>query len=142
MVNDIVYSFEYLLNEKGIDCRLKLSNVGLKMVPKDFDRLVRNLVSNAIKYNKENGKVTVSLSESETEVAISVEDSGIGIAKKDIPRLCERFYRVSSAHSKTSLDSNGLGLSIVKQIVDDCNAQLAIESEVGKGSKFTITFKR
>ena len=104
--------------------------------------LLSNLVSNAIKYNKENGKVTVSLSESETEVAISVEDSGIGIAKKDIPRLCERFYRVSSAHSKTSLDSNGLGLSIVKQIADDCNAQLAIESEVGKDSKFTITFKR
>lgn len=104
--------------------------------------LISNLVSNAIKYNKDNGKVKVTLSESETEVAISVEDTGIGIAQKDLPRLCERFYRVSSAHSKTSLDSNGLGLAIVKQIVDDCNAQLAIESEVGKGSKFTITFKR
>lgn len=56
MVNDIVYSFEYLLNEKEIDCRLKLSSVTLKMVPKDFHRLVRNLVSNAIKYNKEKGK--------------------------------------------------------------------------------------
>ena len=59
MVNDIVYSFEYLLNEKEIDCRLKLSSVTLKMVPKDFDRLVRNLVSNAIKYNKEKGKISM-----------------------------------------------------------------------------------
>ena len=59
MVKDIVYSFEYLLNEKEITCSLKLSSVSLKMVPKDFDRLVRNLISNAIKYNKEKGKIYV-----------------------------------------------------------------------------------
>lgn len=104
--------------------------------------LVSNLVSNAIKYNKENGKVTVKLSETDDSVTISVSDTGIGIAKKDLPHLCERFYRVNSAHSKTSLDSNGLGLAIVKQIADDYNAELKIDSVVGKGSEFTIIFKR
>lgn len=104
--------------------------------------LISNLVSNAIKYNKEGGSVKVILSESETDVRICVEDTGVGIAKKDIPHLCERFYRVNSSHSKTSLDSNGLGLAIVRQIVDDYGADLKIESVVGKGSKFTIIFKR
>ena len=110
--------------------------------PNQMSILLSNLVSNAIKYNKENGIVRLSFSEDEKEARVCVEDSGIGIAKKDIPRICDRFYRVNSAHSKTSLDSNGLGLSIVKQIVDDCGAKLRIESTVGKGSKFTIIFKR
>lgn len=104
--------------------------------------LISNLVSNAIKYNKENGSVKVTLSEKDDVVTVSVEDTGVGIAKKDIPHLCERFYRVNSSHSKTSLDSNGLGLAIVKQIADEYGAELKIESIVGKGSKFTIIFKR
>ena len=82
------------------------------------------------------------MSETDDSVTISVSDTGIGIAKKDLPHLCERFYRVNSAHSKTSLDSNGLGLAIVKQIADDYNAELKIDSVVGKGSEFTIIFKR
>lgn len=104
--------------------------------------LISNLVSNAIKYNKEKGFVKVTLSQNDDSVTLCVQDSGIGIAKKDIPHLCERFYRVNSAHSKTSLDSNGLGLAIVRHIVDDCDAELTIDSVVGEGSKFTITFKR
>ena len=87
--------------------------------PNQMYTLISNLVSNAIKYNKENGTVLVTLSQTDDTVKISVKDSGVGIPKKDIPRICERFYRVDSSHSKTSLDSNGLGLAIVKQIVDD-----------------------
>lgn len=104
--------------------------------------LISNLVSNAIKYNKENGTVLVTLSQTDDTVKISVKDSGVGIPKKDIPRICERFYRVDSSHSKTSLDSNGLGLAIVKQIVDDYGAELKIDSTTGVGSTFTIIFKR
>lgn len=110
--------------------------------PNQLSILVSNLVSNAIKYNKENGSVTVKITQKENTVELCVEDTGIGIGKKDIPHLCERFFRVNSAHSKTSLDSNGLGLAIVKHIADDHGAELKIESEVGKGSKFTIIFKR
>ena len=104
--------------------------------------LISNLISNAIKYNKENGTVLVTLSQTDDTVKISVKDSGVGIPKKDIPRICERFYRVDSSHSKTSLDSNGLGLAIVKQIVDDYGAELKIDSTTGVGSTFTIIFKR
>lgn len=104
--------------------------------------LISNLVSNAIKYNKENGSVKIELSQTDKAVTVSVSDTGIGIDKKDIPHICERFYRVNSAHSKTSLDSNGLGLAIVKHIADDYNGEMKIESVPGQGSKFTIIFKR
>lgn len=110
--------------------------------PNQMYTLISNLVSNAIKYNKENGTVLVTLSQTDDTVKISVKDSGVGIPKKDIPRICERFYRVDSSHSKTSLDSNGLGLAIVKQIVDDYDAELKIDSTTGVGSTFTIIFKR
>lgn len=110
--------------------------------PNQMYTLISNLVSNAIKYNKENGTVLVTLSQTDDTVKISVKDSGVGIPKKDIPRICERFYRVDSSHSKTSLDSNGLGLAIVKQIVDDYGAELKIDSTTGVGSTFTIIFKR
>lgn len=110
--------------------------------PNQMYTLISNLVSNAIKYNKENGTVLVTLSQTDDTVKISVKDSGVGIPKKDIPRICERFYRVDSSHSKTSLDSNGLGLAIVKRIVDDYGAELKIDSTTGVGSTFTIIFKR
>lgn len=110
--------------------------------PNQIYTLISNLVSNAIKYNKENGTVRVSLSQTDRGVTISVKDSGIGIPKKDLPHICERFYRVDSSHSKTSLDSNGLGLAIVRQIVDEYGAELRIESTPGVGSTFTIIFKR
>lgn len=110
--------------------------------PNQMYTLISNLVSNAIKYNKENGTVLVTLSQTDDTVKIFVKDSGVGIPKKDIPRICERFYRVDSSHSKTSLDSNGLGLAIVKQIVDDYGAELKIDSTTGVGSTFTIIFKR
>lgn len=110
--------------------------------PNQIYALISNLVSNAIKYNKENGTVRVSLSQTDRGVTISVKDSGIGIPKKDLPHICERFYRVDSSHSKTSLDSNGLGLAIVRQIVDEYGAELRIESTPGVGSTFTIIFKR
>lgn len=110
--------------------------------PNQMYTLISNLVSNAIKYNKENGTVLITLSQTDDTVKISVKDSGVGIPKKDIPRICERFYRVDSSHSKTSLDSNGLGLAIVKQIVDDYGAELKIDSTTGVGSTFTIIFKR
>ncbi len=114
----------------------------LKGDPNQMYTLISNLVSNAIKYNKENGTVIVSLSQTDDAVTVAVKDSGIGIPKKDLPHICERFYRVDSSHSKTSLDSNGLGLAIVRQIVDDYGAELKIESTPGVGSTFTIIFKR
>lgn len=136
MVKDIVYSFEYLLNEKEITCSLKLSSVYLKMVPKDFDRLVRNLISNAIKYNKEKGKIYVNL----TKNYISVKDSGIGIEAKNLSRIFERFFRVDKGRSREQ-GGTGLGLAIVKHICLNYGFKVEVKSKVLEGTEFIIYFQ-
>ena len=136
MVKDIVYSFEYLLNEREITCSLKLSSVSLKMVPKDFDRLVRNLISNAIKYNKEKGKIYVNL----TKNYISVKDSGIGIEAKNLSRIFERFFRVDKGRSREQ-GGTGLGLAIVKHICLNYGFKVEVKSKVLEGTEFIVYFQ-
>ena len=101
--------------------------------------LVENLVSNAIKYNKDGGSVTVSITETDTGVCLQVKDTGIGIEKEHLPRLCERFYRVDKSHSKR-IGGTGLGLAIVKHICAISDAELSIESEFGVGTTVTVVF--
>ena len=101
--------------------------------------LVENLVSNAIKYNKDGGSITVSVDETAEGVILKVKDTGIGIEKEHLPRLCERFYRVDKSHSKR-IGGTGLGLAIVKHICAVCEAELSIESDFGIGTTVTVTF--
>lgn len=115
----------------------------------DEDRLrqvILNLLSNAIIYTPEHGKVKVELTtlggqgeheEDYDRVAISVTDTGIGIPKKDLPRIFERFYRVDKARSRSS-GGTGLGLSIVKHLVELHGGSIHVESDHGYGSKFTV----
>ena len=103
--------------------------------------LIENLVSNAIKYNKDGGKITVSLEETENDVILKVKDTGIGIEKEHLPRLCERFYRVDKSHSKR-IGGTGLGLAIVKHICAISDAELSIESDFGIGTTVTVIFNK
>jgi len=107
----------------------------------DRDQLAEvfeNLVGNAIKYGSEGGQVSiVATTANADEISISVADDGEGIAPQHLPRLTERFYRVDPARSRER-GSTGLGLAIVKHIVSRHRGRLAIESTVGKGSRFTV----
>jgi two-component system phosphate regulon sensor histidine kinase PhoR len=100
-----------------------------------------NLVENAIKYNNKDGCVSVSARERGHFIEVSVEDTGIGIPSKDIPRIFERFYRVDKARSR-DLGGTGLGLSIVKHIIHAHYGEVAVESELGRGSTFRFTLPR
>ena len=108
--------------------------------PKKIFELAQNLCSNAVSYNKENGSITVSIEKKENEVRLLVADTGIGIEKKHIPLLCQRFYRVDKSHSKKT-GGTGLGLAIVKHICALYGATLNIESEIDKGTVVTVIFK-
>ncbi len=94
-----------------------------------------NLISNAIKFSPEGGKVEVSSVASDTSVKISVKDNGIGISKEDQSHLFERFFR---GHNATHIQGTGLGLNIVAKYAEYMNGSLDFESEVNKGTKFTI----
>ncbi|MFD1956589.1 two-component system histidine kinase PnpS [Paenibacillus thailandensis] len=110
-------------------------------VEADEDRLrqiMMNLLANGISYTPEGGKVLVrARSLDEDHIAISISDTGIGIPKKDLPRIFERFYRVDKARSRSS-GGTGLGLSIVKHLVELHKGTITVTSEVGEGSTFTI----
>lgn len=101
--------------------------------------LVYNLLDNAIKYNKDNGKITVFVGESAKGVELSVKDTGIGIPPEDTERIFERFYRVDKSHSK-KVGGTGLGLSIVKHVCACHNATIRVKSKVGKGTTIYVTF--
>ncbi|MGN1343533.1 MAG: sensor histidine kinase [Traorella sp.] len=103
--------------------------------------LICNLVDNAIRYNKKNGRVDIWVDHNENNSYLRVKDNGIGIDKKDHERIFERFYRVDKSRSKAS-GGTGLGLAIVKHIVMIHQAELKIESEIGKGTDITIYFKK
>ena len=98
-----------------------------------------NLVSNAIRYTPEGGEITISWSKNIQGPAFSVKDNGIGIKQENLARLTERFYRVDKGRSRET-QGTGLGLAIVKHVLMRHNARLLIESELGKGSVFTILF--
>jgi two-component system phosphate regulon sensor histidine kinase PhoR len=104
---------------------------------KMFHAILKNLIDNAIKYNRENGTVNVSYREHKKEIEISVCDTGIGIPRSHLPFIFERFYRVDRSRSR-KLGGTGLGLSIVKLAVEKLNGKVEVESEEGKGTCFRI----
>lgn len=124
--------------KKGVELKADLAKKIIVKVNRDrIKQLLINLVDNAIKYNRENGNVLVRAAKSEGSLAIIVEDTGIGIEEQHLSRIFERFYRVDRGRSR-SMGGTGLGLSIVKHIVNLYDGSVFVESEPGKGSKFTV----
>jgi two-component system, OmpR family, phosphate regulon sensor histidine kinase PhoR len=101
--------------------------------------MISNIIFNAVKYTPANGSIFVKWCSDKKKAYLTVRDTGIGIAKKHIPRITERFYRVDKARSRAS-GGTGLGLAIVKHVLIRHNAQLKITSNLGKGSTFTCIF--
>lgn len=124
-------------------CKVKLELYGektmLKGMPTVLSEIIYNLADNAIKYNKENGKVMITVAPVNGKATLIVEDTGIGISKDDQSRVFERFYRVDKSHSK-EVGGTGLGLSIVKHGVEHHNGKITLESKPDKGTKITVVF--
>jgi two-component system phosphate regulon sensor histidine kinase PhoR len=103
----------------------------------EMEQLFTNLISNAIKYNVKKGWVEISVEVREDFVEVKVSDTGIGIDKEDIPCIFDEFFRVSGPQTRYTTGT-GLGLSIVKRIVDAHFGHIEVESEVDKGTTFTV----
>src|SRR5438270_8448345 len=97
-----------------------------------------NLLDNAVKYSREHGEIRVSARQSDSEIELSVSDKGIGIAKEDLPRIFERFYRADKARSPDKVRGTGLGLAIVKHIAQLHGGRVEAESELGKGTTIRV----
>ena len=105
-----------------------------------FKQMILNMLDNAIKYSEEGCYVKICTKNVKDEIEIIIKDNGIGIPKKDIPRIFERFYRVDKARSRKN-GGTGLGLAIVKYIVKSFNGKIRVESILGKGTVFKIKIK-
>lgn len=116
----------------------KAEYIGVRQILTD---IIYNLCENAIKYNRENGSVDVSVAENDNNIILKVKDTGIGIPQEHQERVFERFYRVDKSHSK-EIGGTGLGLSIVKHGVLYHGGEISMESEPGKGTEITVTFKK
>ncbi len=138
--NEVVFELMHEINAKHLSVDIK-GKATVLADPKKMYELVNNIIGNAVSYNKEKGSVKVNITEDEKKVVFEVEDTGIGIEKEHIPRLCERFYRVDKSRSKKT-GGTGLGLAIVKHICALYKAELKIESEIQKGTKVTVVFNK
>lgn len=137
LTESVVDALRFQAEEKGISIEQTGESFGFKINAEDFDRLIKNIVENAIKYNKENGSVTISFSRSDRTIVI--KDTGIGIASENQARIFERFFRVDKARSRKN-GGTGLGLAIVKHICNYYDITLELESQLDVGTTFRITF--
>lgn len=124
-------------NEKNIEIRIEGENFSVYLIKEDLDILLKNLLENAIRYNKQNGKVLISLVKEKH--LLSIQDTGIGIPEESLSRIFERFYRVDKSRSR-KLGGTGLGLSIVKHICTNEKIQIHVASKLDEGTTFTLTF--
>jgi two-component system phosphate regulon sensor histidine kinase PhoR len=141
-VEKVIMGFKEQLKKRNVDIKNEIpANISINADKDKIEGVFANLIDNAIKFNKENGSIKISSRQEGDKIKIIVEDSGVGIPEKDIPRIFERFYRVDKARSR-ELGGTGLGLSIVKHIVELHGGNVGVESVEGLGSKFWFTLPK
>jgi two-component system OmpR family sensor kinase len=143
LIEAVAANAELLAQERGITLRVQTPHT-ITFVGDEarLIQVVMNLLDNAILYTNAGGQVTVALEENEAQIVLSVHDTGIGIAPEHLSHLFERFYRVDQARRRTEGNSSGLGLAIVEGVVKAHNGLMSVESQLGSGSTFTVTFPR
>ena len=128
--------------ETNVQIRVDVPN-DMPLLEADRDKVKQvllNLVSNALKYNRPNGSVIITGNFTDTELSMSVQDTGVGIPEESVPHLFEKFYRVREHENKAT--GTGLGLSICKQIVQGHNGRIEVKSKMGVGTSFTVYLPR
>lgn len=136
IIEDIISSNEVLIKQKNIKITANLKDFYINSSFEDIQKLLSNIISNAINYNNINGEIKLILKDN----SFICKDTGIGIKKEDLPRIFERFYRVDKSRSKEN-SGTGLGLAIVKHICLNYHYKIKVDSKFGLGTTFTIIFK-
>ena len=137
LVEEIFDTLKPLAKAKQVSMHKECKPIVLEANNKQMRELLMNLIENAVKYNRINGNVWVTISSDHLNVILTIKDDGIGISKKDQSRIFERFYRIDEGRQK-QVGGTGLGLAIVKHVVEFNKGDLQLESEFGKGSTFTV----
>jgi two-component system phosphate regulon sensor histidine kinase PhoR len=141
-LSEILYSaiqdMNYWLDKEGFTVKKEIEeDIHIKVDPDKLHQVYTNLLNNAIKYSGDSRHISVRLFQNQTSVVTEVEDEGIGIAKEDLPKIFDEFFRAGN-HGSGNITGTGLGLTVVKEIVESHHGSIKAESEIGKGSKFSV----
>ena len=141
LVQDIASAYSSTLADKGVnlvlDCPRPVPDAMTD--PDRIEQVLVILLDNASRYTPKGGTITISARNAKEKIQLSVTDTGCGIPESDLPHIFERFYKVDKSHSE---GGTGLGLSIAQFIMEKLGETISVESEVGKGTRFTLTLQR
>ncbi len=140
-IDDVLKLYKGKIDAKNLSVECHIEEGLKKNVPLGMlSELYRNLISNAIKYNKDGGKIIITVEKRADNIISKITDTGIGLEKDEIPRIFERFYMVDKGRNRNT-NSTGLGLAIVKHIVEDMGGTIDVMSTLGEGTTFKVIFK-
>lgn len=140
-LREIVATTEWLWREREVVIEMDVPSIIAYGDPKLLYQVWSNLFTNAIRYNRENGMITIRGIEKQGSIDVIFQDTGMGIAQENLMQLFDRFYKVDKARTRTE-SSTGLGLSIVKKIIELHDGTIMVESEQNQGSTFTVTLPK
>ena len=141
LAESVVRELKFLAQEKNIHLFARTEKpIIIEGDSERLEQVMKNLVDNSLKYTEPGGEISVEVFQEERKAVLRVADTGIGIPAADLPRIFDRFYRVDKSRSR-KIGGSGLGLSIVKWIVDAHHAEIDIQSQEGKGTTVNVIFK-
>lgn len=132
-----VLQYEEVLENKKINLDCDFDDIVTDTIPSYLEIVFNNLVSNATKFTPEGGDIFVSLKQSDDKIVFCTKDTGCGISNEVGARIFEKFFQADSSHSQ---QGNGLGLALVKKVVDNLGGEISVSSQLGKGTTFVVTF--
>ena len=137
-IRQTVVSFQPEWSKKNIEFDLNLPKTTYFGSEELISQIWQNIISNAIKYSFDDGKIKISLKLKEEEIFVSISDNGIGMSKEVCEKIFNKFYQADTSHSG---EGNGLGLALVKRILKICDGDISVKSEANKGSTFIVKLK-
>ncbi|WP_432748942.1 ATP-binding protein [Pectinatus haikarae] len=138
----IIKTMTPFLEQKGqfFETNFSSENLVIKANPDLFTQIFINLIENAVKYSPDKGKLLLACSRDKDKAVFTIKDNGVGIAKTDIPFIFDRFYRSDKSRARQDIGGSGIGLSLVKFLVELFSGKIFASSELNKGTTFTIIF--
>lgn len=140
LLKRIVYAFESFIEKKGLELAYAdddIMDLHIQVDEHKFEKIVNNLIFNAIKFNKEKGSIAVKAYQAGNTLCIEIKDTGIGISEKDLPHIFERFYQSASGKNAEGV---GIGLSLVREFTELLGGKVSVTSTRGQGSLFSLSF--
>ena len=141
LINNCINKLEKFIEDKHIKVNFTSKEIYGFAIVYVMEDIIYNLIQNAIKYNKNNGKVDIDIKQDRKNVIITIADTGIGISDMDIDRIYERFFRSDRSHS-SNIEGSGLGLAIVKHGINLHNGTITCDSKLNVGTTFTLSIPK